>query len=62
MIIYLLRKFFKIIIGELPPEQKTVFWNKFNTLLEEATKAGAAIAEAGAKGAVEGAIKNNQNI
>ncbi len=50
MIIYLLRKFFKIAIGSLPSEKRTVFWNKFTTLLEEVVKAAAA-------GAASGAIK-----
>lgn len=50
MLIYLLKKFFRMVIGELPPEQRTIFWNKFVTLLGEVT-------EAATKGAVEGIKK-----
>ena len=50
MIKYLLKKFFKIIIGDLPEEQKRQFWAKFNILLMDITKAAA-------EGAVAGAMK-----
>ncbi len=39
MIIYLLKKFFSIIIGKLPEEQKRKLWARFNVLLMDITKA-----------------------
>lgn len=42
MIIYILKKFFKIVIGNLPEEKKRELWIKFNILLEEVVKAAAA--------------------
>lgn len=53
MIIYLLKKFFKIIIGDLPEEQKHKFWLDFNDLLKEVIKAAA-------EGAVKGAVSKNK--
>lgn len=50
MIIYLLKKFFKAIIGDLPEEKKRELWLRFNTLLAD-------VASAAAKGAVEGIMK-----
>ena len=50
MIIYLLKKFFRVIIGDLPPEKKAMFWSRFETLLADVT-------EAAVKGAVAGATK-----
>lgn len=47
MILYLLKKFFKVIIGDLPSEKRVEFWSKFSTLLED-------IAKAVAEGAVKG--------
>jgi len=46
MIIKLLKKLFSIVIGELPPEQKALFWARFNTLMIDVVKA-----------ATEGAVK-----
>ena len=50
MIIYLLRKFFKVIIGDLPKEQRIEFGRQFNVLLGE-------IAKKAAEGAVRGLKK-----
>ena len=50
MIIYILKKFFRIIIGDLPPEKRTEMWSRFNTLLID-------IARASAEGAVVGTLK-----
>ena len=50
MIIYILKKFFRLVIGDLPPEKRAIFWNKFETLLTEVTKA---IAEGAVKGMKE---------
>jgi len=49
MLIYLLKKFFAISIGKLPPEQRTLLWNRFTTLLMD-------VAKAAAEGAVQGAM------
>ena len=50
MIIYLLKKMFKLIIGDLPEAQRIEFRRQFNKLLGD-------IAKAAAEGAVAGAIK-----
>ena len=50
MIIYILKKFFKILIGDLSLTERAMFWNRFNTLMAD-------VAEAVAKGAVEGLKK-----
>ena len=53
MLIWILKKTFGALIGNLPPEQRTVLWNNFTTLLATAAKAAAA-------GAVSGAINSNK--
>ena len=50
MILYILKKFFRIIIGDLPPEKRAMLWNRFVILLED-------VAKAVAEGAVAGAMK-----
>lgn len=50
MIIYLLRKMFRLIIGDLPEAQRIEFRRQFYRLLGE-------IAKASAEGAVKGAMK-----
>lgn len=50
MIKYLLKKLFKAVIGDLPPEKRVMFWNRFETLLID-------VARAVAEGAVKGVIK-----
>jgi len=50
MLIKLLKFLFGKLIGSLTPEQKREFWEKFNILISEATKAAVA-------GAIEGATK-----
>ena len=49
MIIYILKKLFKTVIGNLSEEQKRQLWARFNVLLMDIVKAGA---EGIAKGAV----------
>ena len=49
MLIWLLKKTFGTLIGNLPEEQKRELWIKFTTLIEIAAKA-----------AVEGAIQANK--
>jgi len=50
MIIYILKKLFRVVIGDLPPEKRAIFWNRFSTLLED-------IAKAVAEGVVTGVMK-----
>jgi hypothetical protein len=47
MIKFILTKAFPVLIGKFSESEKAEFWNKFNTLLAEVVKAGAA-------GAIEG--------
>ena len=50
MIKYFLKKFFKILIGDLTAQEKADFWFRFNTLITD-------VAKATAEGAVRG-IRN----
>ena len=50
MIVYLLKKFFGMAIGNLPEDTKRKLWLDFNDLLRETVKAAA-------EGAVKGAQK-----
>ncbi len=50
MIIYILRKLFKAVIGDLPLEKRAMLWNRFVILLEDVVKVAA-------EGAVAGAMK-----
>ena len=50
MIKYFLKKLFRVLIGNLTEKEKAEFWHRFNTLMTD-------IAEAAAKGAIEGAVK-----
>jgi len=50
MIKFILTKAFGVLIGNFTEVQKAEFWNKFNSLISEVTKAAVA-------GAIEGAVK-----
>jgi hypothetical protein len=52
MLIWILKTTFSKLVGNVPPEKKKLVWEKFQELLT-------ALAEAGVKGAVEGAKSGN---